>query len=320
MRRILISIGILLLVVIAGVASFVLLHKAAQRPASAETIQSTPDLVERGHYLVTAVTGCMDCHAQRDWSLYPAPVVGPLGGGGGCWGKDLGMPGTVCFPNITSDKTAGIGAWTDGEIMRAIREGVDREGNTIFPMMPYASYRTLSDDDTRAIVAYLRTLAPVSTPIEPSKVDFPVSFFVTMAPQPLPGPVPEHDRNDELAHGEYLTTVAGCRDCHTPVDGQHKPLANMAFAGGQEFKIPPGPVHSRNITPDPTTGIGAWTKEAFIARFRAYRDIQPVPSKGPEQGTVMPWLVHSKMSDADLSAIYAYLRTIKPIENRIQGH
>ena len=192
----------------------------------------------------------MDCHTTKDLTRFGLPDKGPPGGGGDCLGKDLGMPGTVCPSNITPDPDTGLGAWTDGEILRAIREGVSRNGRGLFPLMPYGAYKNLSEEDGRAVVAFLRTLAPVKNAVPLPEIAFPVSFFVKMAPKPLPGPVAEPNSQDRAAHGQYLAAVSGCKFCHTPVDSRKVALPGQDFSGGQEF---PGPWGVVRLATSPRT-------------------------------------------------------------------
>ena len=104
---------------------------------------------------------------QRDlWGAPPNPAK--LGAGVCHTGPEVAdFPGKLCVPNITSHATAGIGEWTDGEILRAIREGIGRDGRALFPMMPYTEYRKMSDEDAHAVVAYLRTLPAIDQKVEP---------------------------------------------------------------------------------------------------------------------------------------------------------
>jgi mono/diheme cytochrome c family protein len=301
---------------VAAVAVYVATYRPAQRPAPDLTVERTPKRLARGRYLVENVLACGDCHSQRDWSRYGGPVKGAFGAGGDCLGPEYGAPGQICAPNITPDPATGIGAWTDGEILRAIREGVGRDGRALFPMMPYAEYRALSDEDAYAVVAYLRTVAPVTNRVSPTEIDFPVSFFVKAAPQPLAGPVAAPDRSDRLAYGRYLATVAGCAGCHTPVDERNQPIPGMELAGGQVFKGPWGTVASANLTPDPT-GLGGKSEQSFLGMFRAFSDpaaAVPVPASA---NTIMPWLTHAGMTDDDLAAIWAYLRTVPPVARSV---
>jgi len=310
----------LTVVSIAAIAvSWLVLRKPAQRPATAQRIEATPERVARGKYLVHHVSDCLGCHSDRTPEFGMPIKAGTEGKGGFVFDKNLGFPGVVAAQNITSDRETGLGEWSDGEILRAIREGVDRHGNALFPMMPYAGFRHLSDDDAYAIVAYIRTLAPVKNSVPAKRIDFPVNLFVKFAPQPVAGPVAAPDRRDTVAYGHYLTTIGGCFECHTPHDEKNGVIADQAFSGGWEMKGPWGRNLTANITPHADTWVGQATKGEFIGRFRAYAAVaesKPVP-KG--RNTIMPWLAFSGMTDEDLGAIYDYLKTVRPIRNRVNS-
>ncbi|HEU5074126.1 MAG TPA: c-type cytochrome [Polyangiaceae bacterium] len=287
------------------------------RPAPTSKVEPTEQRRKRGSYLVNHVVACLGCHSKRDWNLFGAPIVGHPGSGGSCFNERWGMPGRVCPPNITPDKASGLGAWTDGEVMRAIREGVDRHGEALFPMMPYRAYRTLSDEDTRSIVVYLRSLKRRKAEVERSDIDFPASFFITLGPAPLTAPVTAPPRGETAAYGEYLATIAGCKECHTPLDASHQPLPGTEFAGGRGFKSPFGLVRAPNLTPHPT-GLGSWSKEAFIKRFHAFRDKAAAVEVHPGKNTPMPWLEYSGMAEEDLGAIFDYLRQLPAVDHRVE--
>ena len=136
----------------------VALKEPARRAPLRESIKLTDARVEHGAYLAKHVLACIGCHSKRNWNRLGGPIVGHSGAGGNCYSEKWGMPGRVCPPNLTRDKATGLASWTDGEIMRAVREGVDRHGDALFPLMPYAAYRSLSDEDTRDVVAFLRSL------------------------------------------------------------------------------------------------------------------------------------------------------------------
>jgi hypothetical protein len=122
-----------------------------------------------------------------------------------------------------------------------------------------------------------------------------------------------------MRYGKYLVETAGCRSCHTPVDDKHRPLPGQAFAGGQTFQGPWGLVRSANLTPDAATGIGGYTRDGFIALFRAFGD-EEATAVAVQAGanTVMPWFTFNDMRDEDLGAIYDYLRTVAPVANRVE--
>jgi mono/diheme cytochrome c family protein len=325
MRRLLkfLGIAVLAVLVLAGTGlAYMAVKKPAQRPAPSVTVVSTPDKVARGEYLARHVTMCAECHTPhlKDRYAFPALASRALQGDTFFTRAD-GFPGVLAAPNLTPDVEAGIGAWSDGEILRAMREGVDRQGNTIFPMMPYDAYRHLSDEDAEAVVAYLRSVAPSKNPTPVRQIPYLMSLLIKSAPSPLAGPVPPPKRDDPVAYGRYLTTVAGCRGCHTPIDGHHQPIAGREFSGGQTFDLPGKQrAVSMNITPNPDTFMGTATKAEFIGRFRSFVSLQgenaPVAPKN--RNTPMPWTGYAEMSDSDLGAIYDYLKTVPPIANKVE--
>ncbi|MCP3956244.1 MAG: cytochrome c [bacterium] len=299
-------------------ATYVGTYRPAQRPALELQVERTADRVERGRYLVENVTGCVQCHSDRDWTLYGGPAKKETWlGGGECATEEQGFPGVLCVPNLTPDDETGLGRWSDGEILRALREGVDRDGRALFPMMPYDDYRHLSDRDAAAIVAYLRTLEPVFNPRPETDIEFPVSFFIKTIPEPLAGPVEAPGPADTVRHGELLAKVAGCEFCHTPIDERHQPLPGMAFAGRPNPRGPFGTVHAPNLTPH-ATGMGSRSREEFIGIFKAFSSADNAAIEvEPQDNTPMPWADFAQMTEGDLGAIYDYLRTVAPVDNPV---
>jgi mono/diheme cytochrome c family protein len=321
-KRVLLWIVLSLLIVAGGGAAWLMLRKPAQVAAADIKVPMTPERIARGKYIFENLADCEGCHSQRDFSRVGGPAV--LSGRGR--GNDLSammpsLPGTVVAANITPDPETGIGKWTDGEKIRAIREGVDRDGRALFPMMPYTEYRHMSDDDVQAVVAFLDSLPPVRNALPVTKLNFPVNVFIKFAPQPA-GAVPAPDRSNPLKYGEYLVAVGGCADCHTPQQ-KGQPVAGMEFAGGQPFVTTIGTVVTANITPDQDTGIGKWNEDFFLKKFGEYKEFAeqgPPPLSGPQAFTLMPWLGMSRLDAADLKAIYAYLRTLKPVKHYVERH
>lgn len=316
-------VGVIVLAVAALAAigvSYLALRKPAQRPALAVKVDATPERVARGKYLVHHVTICTDCHSERSTSAYALPFKpGRVGVGGLVWDQRIGFPGVLAASNLTPDPETGLGKWTDGEILRAMREGVDRNGNALFPIMPYGHFKNLSDDDAKAIIAYLRTLTPQRY-VKPQKsLNVPLNFIEKFIPQPLSAPITAPSPQDHLAYGKYLATIANCAECHTPRDSHDQPIPGMEFAGGWEMHTPEFRVVTANITPHPSTFVGRATKEEFIGRFRAFANFTPetAPPAPKGKNTLMPWISYSGMSDEDLGAIYDYLKTVKPVENKV---
>jgi mono/diheme cytochrome c family protein len=140
-------------------------------------------------------------------------------------------PGHVVAPNISPDPEAGAGTWTDDQLARAIREGIDHDGRALFPMMPYEDFRHISDEDVASIVVYLRSLPPVHNHLSKTGIIFPVKYLIRSVPEPLTAPVAAPDPADCVKYGQYLVKIGGCADCHTPQD-QGQPIAGFEFAGG----------------------------------------------------------------------------------------
>jgi mono/diheme cytochrome c family protein len=313
-------VGVVLLAVFAIAAigvSYLFLRKPAQRPAVTETFPATPAHVARGEYLTKHVAICFDCHSERT-SAYGLPFKpGSAGVRGFVWDQRIDFPGVVAASNLTPDRETGLGTWTDGEILRAMREGVDREGKALFPIMPYAHFRHMSDDDAKSIVAYLRTLPPLRYQRPKKSLNMPLPIVEKFMPAPVETAVTKTpDPSDTLAYGQYLTTIANCAECHTPKDEREMPIAGMEFSGGWEMRTPQFRVVTTNITPHPSTWMGQATREEFIGRFRAFANYtaETAPAAKDGKNTLMPWIAYSGMTDQDLSAIYAYLKTVKPIE------
>jgi len=296
-----------------------------QRPATDVQVKITPELLARGTYLVENVLLCNDCHSERDWTLYSGPAKPPYGAGRECMTRQTqaigirvsegegNFPGILCIRNITPDPESGVGDWTDGEIIRALREGVDHQGLGLFPIMPYFIYRSISDQDAEAIVAYMRTLEPISAQRPERDIDFPMSTLIELFPEPLDGPVPHPDETDTVAYGEYLATIARCGFCHTPRQNQGKDgIPGRSFSGGVPFALGSKVTPSKNLTPH-ETGIGTWTKDAFIARFKQFGEPRPVSSL--EENTLMDWSAYAGITEADLGAIFDFLQSLPPVKS-----
>lgn len=313
-------VGYLLVIVALGLAALIGYVKIAlPNVGKAEElkIDYTQERIERGKYLANTVTVCMDCHSVRDWSKFSGPLTpGTLGKGGDRFDQSLGMPGVFYAKNITP---AGISRYSDGELFRVITTGVTKEGRAMFPLMPYPYYGRMDKEDIYSIIAYLRSLPVIESEIPDSEPDFPMNIILNTIPKPAALAI-KPDTSDLLAYGAYMTNAAGCAECHTKVD-KGQIIAEQMYGGGRDFRFPDGSVlMSSNITPDNETGIGTWTEEMFITRFKSYADSTYVaPDVKPgEFNSIMPWTMYGQMNEEDLSAIFAYLRTVKPISNKIE--
>jgi mono/diheme cytochrome c family protein len=177
--------------------------------------------------------------------------------------------------------------------------------------MPYPNFRQLPDEDLASIVVFLRSLPPVRNPLPQSEIIFPVKYLIRSVPEPIAAPVPAPDLSQQVKRGEFLVTVAGCADCHTPAE-RGQPIANMDFAGGQIFDGPWGKVATANLTPDPS-GIPYYDEALFLQTIRT----GVVRARTLNQ--IMPWFVYRNMTDEDLKAVFAYLKTLKPVKHLVDN-
>jgi cytochrome c553 len=315
-----VRIGAVLIILIGALLGYLILRKPATAPPSQVKVERTPERLARGKYLFENLADCAGCHSERHWDRFGGPEVAGMLGAGFAFPPELGLPGDIVAPNITPDVDTGIGAWTDGEKIRAIREGVAKDGRALFNFMPYQNFARMSDEDVYAVVAYMNSLPPVRAPRRQTSLNFPVNLLYKSAPRPV-GSVPPADPNDRLRYGEYVTTLALCGVCHSRMD-KGEPVKGMEFAGGEPFRLGQFVALSANLTPDEETGLGKWTEERFVSKFRGYAalDEHNAPRTTQANFTVMPWLGYAQLSDADLRAIYAYLRTLKPVYNPVDTH
>ncbi|HQW04855.1 MAG: c-type cytochrome [Flavobacteriales bacterium] len=313
MKKLLRILGVLVLLVLVVIGGAITYVTQALPNIEAPTdlkVEITPERVTRGEYLANSVCVCMDCHSARDWNAYAGPPKpGTAGGGGDKFDRTMEFPGEFYAKNITP---FALAKWSDGEVYRAITSGVSKDGHPFFPVMPYLNYNKLATEDVYSIIAYLRSLPSVETAEYPeSEIDFPVNVIMHTVPQPAhPTQRPEWG---DPTYGEYLANAAACVECHTRAEKGKK--IGEPFAGGFAFAFPNGAVlRSSNITPSEDGGIGGWSKEEFIQRFKQYTDSgYVVPAIDWERGdmqTVMPWMMYANMTEQDLGAIYDYLRTI----------
>ncbi|MEO6682563.1 MAG: c-type cytochrome [Ginsengibacter sp.] len=314
MKKVLLTVLVILILVVAGAVTYIKVALPKVQPPPDISVDRSAESVENGKYLANHVTLCLDCHSTRDWKVYSAPLVpGTLGQGGELFNEDAGFPGSIYSRNITP---YNLRNWTDGEIFRAITTGVSRNGDALFPVMPYHNYGMMDKEDIYDIIAYLRTLTPIKSETPPRKLDFPMNFILNTIPkdgQPQVKPT----KADTVKYGAYLVNAAACVDCHTP-EKKGQIIPGKEFNGGREFIMPNGVVRSANITPDSSTGIGALSREDFIAKFKSYTnpDYIPVLKEG-KVNTIMPWIMFSGMDTSDLASIYQYLSSLKPVSNNI---
>ena len=267
-----------------------------------QSVAVAQNATERGSYLVNTIMTCGNCHTPKG---PPAAVAGKDFSGGLTWDEP---PFKVTAPNITQDKETGIGAWTDAQIKTMLLTGKNPHGVQEAEVMPTAFYPILTSGDLDGIVAYLRTLAPVK-----NKVADPV-YKIALPHHVFPGAEKAYsqaDLNDKLKRGFYLVTIGHCMECHTPfrAGGGGRDFQNSLGKGGAEFPGPWGVSTSRNITSHKTAGIGEWTDAEIKTAITQGKRKDGTPLKGP-----MGFQYYAKMTDADLDAVIAYVRTLPPKE------
>jgi hypothetical protein len=269
---------------------------AAMRGAAAET------LIERGSYLVNAVMGCDGCHTPRPGGVFDMSTR--FSGGSQVWDEQAY---TVRGSNITPDPETGIGTWSEADIKRALTEGVRPSGVPLAPQMPFAFYKILTPHDLDAVAAYIKSVAPVR-----NQVPLPV-YKSVMHAELIPNaekPAVEAALRDPVKRGFYLATIAHCMECHSRRPDGTQDYVNWNGKGGYIFKGPFGEIAARNISSHKTAGIGAWT-DAEIKRALTHgigRDGRAFKMPMARQ------VYFSKMTDDDVDAIVAWVRTIPAIE------
>ena len=283
---------------------------ARARALTSRTFEATPARLERGKYLAHHVTGCLYCHSDLDVRAEGEGITFKTGTeGAGRSLADEGLP-FLSTPNLTP---AAARAWSDDGLARAIREGIGNDGRTLFPMMPYANYRSMSDEDLASVIVYLRSLKPIDRPTPKPQVPFPLNRLIHNAPQPVDGTVPEPDLSTPVKRGEYMITLAGCGDCHTPMNDRGEYLMHLRLGGGAPITGSGRPMAAaRNLTPS-DDGIPYYTEELFLEVLRTGR------VKERQLSDLMPWKYYSGMTDEDLKAIFAYLKTVKPVDHFVDN-
>ncbi len=267
--------------------------------ASSASAQSP---VERGRYLVDGILTCGNCHSPK--------------GPGGVEARDKLLSGGVIEwdtptfkvkgPNITLDPGTGIGKWSDAQIKAAIQDGKHPNGNPLAPIMPFAFYKVFTPGDLNAVVAYMKSVPAIRNQSQP-----PV-YKAAMHVDKVPGgdkPMSEADLRDPVKRGFYLVTIGHCMECHTPMERGVRLLDTRYGAGGFRFTGPFGESFSRNITSHKEKGIGGWTDAEIKTAITQGKRKDGSPLKPP-----MGYAWYARMTDGDLNAVVAYLRTVPPLE------
>lgn len=270
--------------------------------ALASTLAWGQSQLERGSYLVNAVMVCDGCHTPRG----PAGFIMEkrFSGGSQTWDEPAY---TVKGSNITPDRDTGIGAWSEADLKRLLVEGVRPSGVSVAPQMPYAFYKILTARDLDALVAYIRSVPPVKNAVQP-----PV-YKAAMHATLIPGadkPFDEAAMGDPVRRGFYLATIGHCMECHARRPDGTQDFKNWWGKGGNVMKGPFGAVTVANITSHPKSGIGAWS-DAEIKRALTQGVGRDGHAFKPPMARQM---FFSKLTEADLNALVAWLRALPPLE------
>jgi mono/diheme cytochrome c family protein len=307
--------GLGLAILVVAFIAFVLLtwDKTYDPPVPEISASQDSSMIARGRYLVYGPAHCATCHVPMD-KIKEVETVGtefPLSGG---WEFPI-PPGTFRAPNLTPDMETGIGKMSDGQVARALRYNIKRDNSCLFPFMPF---QDLSDYDLTAIISFLRSQPPIKHEVKPTELTFlgkAVSAFGLVKPTfPTGTPPARVTREATAEYGSYLAnSIANCNGCHTERDLMTGAYIGEPFAGG--FYFEPDPFSdgysfiTPNLTPHQGTGlIAGWSENDFITRFKGGR---------VHQGSPMPWVSFSKMDTVDLKALYRFLHSLQPVENKI---
>lgn len=271
-------------------------------------------VIERGKYLVYGPAHCASCHINiDDYESMEAGELVPLRGGE-VFNLNYGV---VVSYNLTPDVETGIGGFTDGEIARAMREAVGHDGRILPNFMPF---KLMTDEDVIAVISFLRSQKPVKNPIPKPVYNWSGKWKIStgkIRPRIIHGTtLPSIKREATIEYGNYLVNnVANCVGCHSmaTVEYGEKKYRFGPLSGGVRFggnNVNNTRYVTPNLTPEKQTGmIANWDEDTFVARFRQGRVYETSP---------MPWGSFARMDEVDIRAIYRYLKSIKPVANKIE--
>jgi mono/diheme cytochrome c family protein len=279
--------------VLAGVS-----HAAEQADPSTQT----PAVIERGKYLAIAAD-CGACHTTERGKPFAGglPISTPLG--------------TIYSTNITPSADFGIGRYTESEFVRALRRGIRRNGANLYPAMPYTSYAQFTDDYAHALYMYfMQAVKPIDTRAPETELPFPMNIRASMmawnflflntkvfAPNP--------QQSAEWNRGAYLVQGAThCSTCHTPRGFLMQEEANRALAGAQIASW-----YAPNITSDPVSGIGSWTRDELAAYLGAGHLAGKAQAAGDMGEAIQDSFQY--LTAADLNAIATYVKSVPAVHD-----
>ncbi|MBI5876201.1 MAG: cytochrome c [Chloroflexi bacterium] len=274
--------GLLLtLLSVAGVKGMIQFYSPGGSPVPNIKVAGTPEQIARGQHLANSL--CVGCHSPND----ELPLTG---------GRDIGADSPLPLGHFVSVNLTPAGPlkdWSDGEIMRGLREGIDKYGHPL-AVMSTNGVRYLSEDDKLAIIAYLRSQPPAGGQT-PDPADDPnvlaailLGAGVIQLEQPATSAIVAPARAASVEYGKYVVDYEDCRTCH-----------GKDLTGGTDPTSPPGP--SLRV-------VQGWTRDQFFATIRTGKD-----PGGHQLNDIMPWRLFSRLDDDELGAVYAYLKSLPPV-------
>ncbi len=262
---------------------------AAIDPPAAQTFD--PALVKHGRELAS-LGNCSDCHTAR---------------GGGSFAGGLPVPtpfGTIYSSNITPDPETGIGRWSEEAFRRAMRSGVNRDGQHLYPTFPYDHFTNVSDQDDAALYAFLMTRPPVHAPERKNELAFPLDQRFVIAGWKLlflrhGNYAPDSSKSAEWNRGAYLVEgLAHCGSCHTPRNGLGAERPNAQFAGGDVDNWHAFALNAQSPAPIP------WNADSLYSYLRQGFHPDHGTARGPMAEVVSNL---SSVSESDVRAIAVYM-------------
>ena len=273
-------------------------------------IDATPARLAQGQKLASML--CANCHLDQNTNKFTGRKM-----------DEAPQFGTIYSKNITQHAEFGIGKWSDGDLVYLLRTGLKPDGTYLPPYM--AKLVNISDEDLYSIIAFLRSdhqwVKPDNSRQPDTKPSFLTKFLCNIGaikPFPFPKkPIYAPDTTDVVKWGKYIATAQlECFSCHSKDFAKNDyftPENSKGFFGGGNTMIASDgkKITTRNITMDHETGIGNWTEEQFIkaVKYGQLPDGQPALRN--------PMVPFSNLTDNEVKAIFAYLKTVPPIKNKV---
>ncbi len=311
---------VILFVVLLALAIYVQVawDRSVGRPAPALTALRDSTSVARGEHIFKDTWQCWSCHAS------PATDGNAPPSGGTPFDLSAIGPGFGVFysSNLTPDSATGLGAWTDGELVQAIREGVGKDRRLLFPLMPVDWLKGLSDRDALALVAYLRSIPPVTNRVRPNEPSFAAKVLIAfgvIGPAPaVTAPIAAPPQAPTPQYGRYFAmNCAGCAECHSPRNLSNGRYYEDSLFSGSTYAFgsdqhDPLMSYASDITPDDAEGIGRWNEDQFAAAVTT--GLRP-------DSTVldphMPYASFKALSNDEIQAVYLFLKSLAPIPRTV---